>query len=149
MKRILFVCTGNICRSPTAEGVLRHHAKDLEIETDSAAIQGYHIGDMPDSRTIAAAKVRGYDLTPLRARKVTAQDFNAYDLILAMDKGHHEALIAMAPPASTAEIALFLDYAKECGYDEVPDPYYGEAHDFETVLDLVEQGVTGLIGSLK
>lgn len=149
MKRILFVCTGNICRSPTAEGVLRHHASGMEVETDSAGIMGYHIGDMPDPRTIAAAKTRGYDLTPLRARKVTHDDFNTYDLILAMDKGHHEALIAMAPPSSTAEIALFLDYAAGCDYEEVPDPYYGEAHDFEIVLDLVEQGVNGLIGAIK
>lgn len=149
MKRILFVCTGNICRSPTAEGVLRHHAKGMDIETDSAAIMGYHVGDLPDPRTVAMAKTRGYDLTPLRARKVTAADFNTYDLILAMDRGHHEALIAMAPVASTADIALFLDYANDCGYEEVPDPYYGEARDFELVLDLVEKGVNGLIESLK
>ncbi|MDB5492098.1 MAG: phosphotyrosine protein phosphatase [Micavibrio sp.] len=128
---------------------MRHHAKGLDIETDSAAIQGYHIGDAPDPRTIAMAKTRGYDLTPLRARKVKLDDFNTYDLILAMDKGHHEALIAMAPPASRAELALFLDYTKDSGYEEVPDPYYGEERDFEIVLDLVERGVTGLIGTLR
>jgi len=149
MKRILFVCTGNICRSPTAEGVLRHHTQGMQIETDSAGIYGYHIGEAPDPRTIAMAKTRGYDLTPLRARKVTDEDFNTYDLILAMDKGHHEALMSMAPPSSIAEIALFLDYAQGCGYDEVPDPYYGEVQEFEKVLDLVEHGVKGLIRSLK
>lgn len=149
MKRILFVCTGNICRSPTAEGVLRHHAQGMKIETDSAGIYGYHIGEAPDPRTIAMAKTRGYDLTTLRARKVMPEDFNTYDLILAMDKGHHEALISMAPPSSTAEIAMFLDYAEGCGYDEVPDPYYGEEQEFRKVLDLVEHGVKGLMRSLK
>lgn len=149
MKRILFVCTGNICRSPTAEAVLRHHATGMNIEIDSAGTHGYHIGDMPDPRTIARAKMRGYDLTALRARKVTREDFNTYDLILAMDRSHHEALIAMAPPGSSAEIVLFMEYAPASGYDEVPDPYYGETEDFDIVLDLVEQGVTGLIGTLR
>jgi protein-tyrosine phosphatase len=149
MKRVLFVCTGNICRSPTAEGVLRHHAAELGIEIDSAGTHGYHIGDAPDPRTVAAAKKRGYDLSPLRARKVAAKDFNDFDVIVAMDRSHHEALIAMAPAASKAELILFMDYIDGADSSDVPDPYYGEAKDFELVLDLVERGVQGMVGRLR
>lgn len=143
--RVLFVCTGNICRSPSAEGVLRHHAAGTNIETDSAGIQGYHIGDPPDPRTIKIARSRGYDLSPLRARQVRPADFNDFDLILAMDQSHRNALVEMAPPASSARIEMFLDYAPHYGLVDVPDPYYGEAEDFENVLDLIEQGIQGLI----
>lgn len=149
MKRVLFVCTGNICRSPTAEGVLRHMAREMAIDTDSAGTHDYHIGDAPDPRTIRAAKRRGYDLSLLKARQVSRQDFTDFDLIVAMDRGHHAALVAMAPPGSHAEIAMFLDYLPDCGYDGVPDPYYGGPEDFERVLDLVEEGMRGLIKALQ
>jgi protein-tyrosine phosphatase len=148
MIKVLFVCTGNICRSPTAEGVLRHHGS-LDIETDSAGIMGYHIGDAPDKRTIAAAKKRGYDLSLLRARQVSAHDFHDYDLILAMDRSHYDALISMEPQGSKAEIAMFLKYAPDCGYEDVPDPYYGGPEDFEKVLDLVEHGIQGLMRAIQ
>lgn len=142
MKSVLFVCTGNICRSPTADGVLRHLAPHLTV--DSAGTHGYHIGAPPDPRTVKAAKARGYDLTSLRARKVTAQDFRDFDLILAMDRGHYEHLELLRPKDATATLALFCEFAglgKQC----VPDPYYGGAKDFEECINLIEQGCKALL----
>ena len=136
-KRILFVCTGNICRSPTADGVLRALAANLTV--DSAGTHAYHIGEPPDVRSQAVARARGYDLSSLRARKVTRADFTQFDLILAMDYGHYEHLLRMKPNDSTATLALFLDYAG-LGTRDVPDPYYGSMREFESCLDLVEEG---------
>lgn len=153
MVKVLFVCTGNICRSPTAEGVLRHKVKLLglerEWETDSAGIIGLHQGEAPDPRTIAAAKRRGYDLTSLRARQVKELDFHRFDLLIAMDKGHHKELIHQRPKDAHSTIALCMEYAPYMGYTEVPDPYYGSTTDFERVLDLVEAAVEGLVASLR
>jgi len=151
MQKILFVCTGNICRSPTAEGVLRHRLRALKkqgIEVDSAGTHAYHISEAPDPRSVAAAKKRGVMLKDLRARKVTPEDFHIFDLILALDYDHLQHLQRMAPGDAKAHTALFLEYAghKE---KEVPDPYYGEAWDFEYVLDLIEEGVEPLIGKLE
>ena len=150
MKRVLFVCTGNICRSPTAEGVFRHFADSagVEVEADSAGTHGYHIGEPPDPRTIAAAAKRGFDLKPLRARRVKHEDFNQFDLILAMDGGHLAHLEAMRPKDARAAVKLFLDYHPEKKRD-VPDPYYGGPEGFEHVLDLVEAASRKLLDELR
>lgn len=153
--KVLFVCTGNICRSPTAEGVFRHMVEAAglsgEIETDSAGTHGYHIGDPPDPRTIAAAAARGFDLKPLRARKVTRDDFQRFDLILAMDRGHLEHLEAQRPANATATVKLFLDYhpTPDKNRGDVPDPYYGGRESFEEVLDLIVSANALLLGQIR
>lgn len=151
--RVLFVCTGNICRSPTAEGVFRAVVARAgladRITVDSAGTHGYHIGEPPDPRAIAHARRRGYDLSSLRARRVKAEDFQTFDLILACDRGHHGLLRRLADKAEHGRIAMFLDYAPELGFDEIPDPYYGTGADFEHVLDIVERASEGLIRALQ
>ncbi|MGP1397442.1 MAG: low molecular weight protein-tyrosine-phosphatase [Inquilinaceae bacterium] len=151
--KILFVCTGNICRSPTAEGVFRHRlaATDLagRIEADSAGTHGYHVGDPADGRARRVAASRGYDLSSIRARKVTADDFQRFDTILAMDRGHLETLRRRAPDAERHRVRLFLEDAPGPAPAEVPDPYYGDIADFERVLTLIETGVDGLIDRLR
>lgn len=153
MVKVLFVCTGNICRSPTAEGVFRHLVMqaglDRRIAADSAGTHGYHVGEPPDPRSQRAAKARGVDLSDLRARKVTAADFAEFDCILAMDHGHLTQLRRMAPPDSRATVALFLDYAPGAAGREVPDPYYGEGNHFTEVLDLCEAGAAGLLEAIR
>jgi protein-tyrosine phosphatase len=147
--KILFVCLGNICRSPTAEIVFRHvvarEAPDLQIEIDSAGTAAYHVGSAPDTRTRQAALRRGYDMSSLRARVVEPQDFSRFDLILAMDRQNFEALQQRAPATVRDRIRLFLDFAPEADATEVPDPYYGGANGFEEVLDLVEAASHGLL----
>jgi protein-tyrosine phosphatase len=151
--RILFVCLGNICRSPTAEAVFRalaaNEARDLTIETDSAATAGYHLGAAPDERSQAAARRRGYNMSALRARIVEPQDFERFDLVLAMDRDNLAVLRARAPAAQHERVRLFLDFAPELGTAEVPDPYYGGANGFEEVLDLVEAAARGLLAHLR
>jgi protein-tyrosine phosphatase len=151
--RVLFVCMGNICRSPTAEGVFRHllkrEAPELQIEIDSAGTTGYHSGDPPDERSQRAARRRGIDLSDLRARQVTADDFAHFDLILAMDRDNLQRLEEMRPPRSRAKVRLFLEYAADPGRLEVPDPYYGDANSFEEVLDLTTSASRGLIAALQ
>ena len=151
--RILFVCTGNICRSPTAEGVARgmaaKHGVDHLFEFDSAATHGYHVGEPPDPRTIAAARQRGYELAPLRARRVTEFDFVHFDYVLAMDRDHLELLRRACPRPHQEKLGLFLEFGERLGEDEVPDPYYGGAQGFEHVLDLIEDAATGLILKLS
>ena len=142
---VLFICTGNICRSPTAEGVLRHLASErsLELRIESAGVGDWHIGDPPDERALRHARSRGYDLSAQRARKVRAQDFEDFDMILAMDRGHLRALQRIAPPHHHTKIRLFVpDF-------DVPDPYYGGAEGFEKVLDLVEERCRALLDELK
>lgn len=150
--RVLFVCTGNICRSPTAEGVFRKLVADAglahAIETASAGTQGYHAGEPPDSRSQAAAKRRGYDLAKQRARRVTLDDFERYDLLVAMDDGHYEALHRMAPEGTRHKVKMMLAYARRTSLREVPDPYYGGPDGFEEVLDLLEDAAAGLLESL-
>jgi protein-tyrosine phosphatase len=152
MTRVLFVCLGNICRSPTAEAVVRElarrHAQGLDLEVDSAGTHGYHAGDAPDERAIAAARRRGIDMSGLRARVVEASDFDRFDLVLAMDQAVHERLARMAPRAHAARLRLFLEFAPQLGRRDVPDPYYGGATGFEEVLDLVEEGARGLLEAL-
>jgi protein-tyrosine phosphatase len=146
--RILFVCMGNICRSPTAEGMFRHIAtsySNLKLEIDSAGTHGYHVGEPPDQRAIAAAKHRGIDLTPLRARTIQAADFERYDLILAMDRENLSTLHERAPSHVRERIKLIMEYAPESYAREVPDPYYGGAKGFEEVLDLLDHAAQGLM----
>jgi protein-tyrosine phosphatase len=151
--RILFVCLGNICRSPSAEAVLREiaarEAPELQIEVDSAGTAGYHIGEPPDLRSQEAALRRGYDMSRLRARIVEPDDFERFDLILAMDRNNLSVLHRRAPAASRERVRLFLEFAPDAGTPEVPDPYYGGARGFEEVLDLVEAASRGLIAHLR
>ena len=151
--RVLLVCMGNICRSPTAEAVLRQMIKNNKlghiVEVDSAGTHGYHVGEAPDSRTQRAALARGYNLSQLRARKVARQDIDYFDLILAMDKSNLDNLRRMAPPEAHERIKLFMDYSKNFEDDEVPDPYYGLGHGFDLVLDLVEDGAQGLVDEIR
>ncbi len=153
MTRILFVCTGNICRSPTAEGVTKYFLKNKElsyfIEVDSAGTQGYHVGEPPDRRSQLAAQKRGIDLSALRARQVQPTDFERFDLLLAMDRDHLASLNRDCPPEHRAKLALFMRYASHFKIDEVPDPYYGGAQGFEVVLDMIEDAAKGLITSLR
>jgi protein-tyrosine phosphatase len=144
-RRILFVCTGNICRSPTAEGVLRHLARleSMELHIESAGLGDWHIGQPPDERSQHHARKRGYDLSTQRARQVTVRDFEEFDMILAMDRGHLRALQKMAPPQHHAKIRLFATDR------DVPDPYYGGADGFEKVLDLVEAQCRRLLAELR
>ena len=151
--RILFVCLGNICRSPTAEGVLRtlaaREAPELPLEVDSAGTAGYHVGEPPDPRTQQAAARRGYNLTALRARVVEPADFERFDLILGMDEENLRVLRRRAPTHSLERLRLLLDFAPESGSRDVPDPYYGGANGFEEVLDLVEAATRGLLAHLR
>jgi protein-tyrosine phosphatase len=150
--KILFVCTGNICRSPTADGVLRHMVAQAglgnAVTVDSAGTHGYHIGDPPDPRSTAAAAARGFDLSALRARKVTAADFRTFDLILAMDQSHFRHLAAMRPKDAKADLKLFLDFHPAGGKD-VPDPYYGGPEEFERVLDMIETASAALLAHAR
>jgi protein-tyrosine phosphatase len=151
--KILFVCLGNICRSPTAEVVFRavaaREAPDMVLEVDSAGTAGYHVGELPDRRTRQAAARRGYDLSARRARVVEPHDFEHFDLILAMDRENLRALERRAPARARERLRLFLEYAPEAGISEVPDPYYGGPNGFEDVLDLIEAATRGLIQHLR
>jgi protein-tyrosine phosphatase len=148
--KILFVCMGNICRSPTAEGVfvrlLRERAPELAVEVDSAGTHDYHVGEPPDRRAIAAAARRGVDISTLRARRVDAEDFARFDLILAMDQDNRSTLLRLSPASFHDRIRLLMEFAGEVeGMLDVPDPYYGGAVGFERVLDLVERAGEGLL----
>jgi protein-tyrosine phosphatase len=149
MRRILFICTGNICRSPTAEGVARHLAATLGVADrfvfDSAGTHAYHVGEPPDLRAQRAARGRGYDLSELRARTVTADDFERFDLILAMDRSHLEFLTRRCPPSLRNKIDLFLNQSSEYVGCDLEDPYYGGSEGFETVLDQCEAALRQLL----
>ena len=151
--RILFVCMGNICRSPTAEGVLRHvaalEAPELRLHVDSAGTHAYHLGEPPDPRAQRAAERRGISLAGLRARRVVEEDFSRFDLILAMDRLNVTVLQEHCPAEHHSRIKLFLDYAPQLGRHDVPDPYYGGSNGFELVLDLVEDASRGLVAQLR
>ncbi len=150
--RILFVCMGNICRSPTAEGVARALAERDGVhgvfEFDSAGTHGYHVGSAPDARTRKAAEQRGYDLSPLRARQVNPYDFVRFDRILAMDRDNLGLLKQACPEEHQGKLGLFLEFGTRFPEDEVPDPYYGGEEGFELVLDLIEDAAQGLITRL-
>ncbi len=151
--KVLFVCTGNICRSPTAEGVFRHlvMVENLHrhVAVDSAGTHAYHVGEAPDERSTATAALRGYDLSELRARRFTANDFVEFDYILAMDRGHLSILESNVPAAHRAKIAMFLDFSSEHRGAEVPDPYYGGGQGFDYVLDMIEDASEGLLADIK
>jgi len=150
--RILFVCMGNICRSPTAEGVfrklVRERAPHLQVEIDSAGTHAYHVGEPPDRRAIAAAERRGIDLSGLRARTVDEADFGRFDLLVAMDQLNREVLLDRSPDEYRERIRLMLEFAPSTDIDDVPDPYYGGPVGFEHVLDLVEEASKGLLDEL-
>ena len=150
--RILFVCMGNICRSPTAEGVFRRlvaeRAPTLEVVIDSAGTHGYHVGEPPDPRSIEAAARRGVDLRSLRARKVELADFTRHDLIIAMDRLNRETLLDRCPPEYHSRVRLFLEFAPGVDEEDVPDPYYGGPAGFERVLDLAEEASMSLLDDL-
>lgn len=150
--RVLMVCLGNLCRSPTAEAMLRkkvHEAGlDDRIEVDSAGTADYHVGSPPDRRAIAHGERRGLAMAQLRGRQVSRDDFDRFDVILAMDDDNLAGLQRIRPADSRAQVALLMSYAPQAGSREVPDPYYGGAEGFETVLDLVESAVDGLIASM-
>ncbi len=150
---VLFVCLGNICRSPTADVVFRQYVRDAgleeQIRIDSAGTGDWHIGRAPDPRTQEAAARRGYDMSSLRARQVTPADFYAFDVVLAMDNANLADLEAMRPSDANGTLARFLDYATDSAEREVPDPYYGGNDGFDQVLDLVEDGARGLLASLQ
>lgn len=150
--RILFVCMGNICRSPTAEGVTRNLAERAGVasafEFDSAGTHGYHIGAAPDERSCKAAAQRGYDFSALKARQVTYDDFVRFDRILAMDRGNLELLTRDCPVEHHGKLGLFLEFRAGFSEEDVPDPYYGGADGFEHVLDLIEDAAIGLLKRL-
>ena len=151
--KILFVCLGNICRSPSAEGVFRQKLEQAglsdRVEVDSAGTHAYHVGSPPDDRAAAAASRRGIDLSGLRGRQVSPDDFEHYDYILAMDRDNLADLLAMSPAEHQHKIRLFLDFAGAGTGPEVPDPYYGGSDGFERVLDMLEQASDGLLLVLK
>jgi protein-tyrosine phosphatase len=151
--KVLFVCMGNICRSPTAEGVFAKLLKDRRLEDhfmiDSAGTHAYHIGSEPDLRAQKAASDRGVELSHLRGRKVTGADFDRFDYILAMDGDNYANLIAICPTEHKTKVKYFLDYAPQLKTREVPDPYYGGKRGFEQVLDMIEAASVGFLGEIQ
>lgn len=150
--KLLFVCLGNICRSPTADAITRQLIASRNLgnllECDSAGTGDWHIGLPADQRAVAAAAKRGYDLTPLRARQLCVDDFYQFDHILVMDNNNLKNALSLQPTDSKAEVSLLLDYLPEQPVREVPDPYYGAGDGFETVLDLLEQAIDQLLNEL-
>jgi protein-tyrosine phosphatase len=151
--KVLFVCMGNICRSPTAHGVFRQLVREAGLEdrikVDSAGTHAYHVGNPPDPRAQAAARRRGVELDDLRARQARPQDFLEYDYVLAMDQDNYQGLSAICPRGQERRIGLFLDYAPQLRVREVPDPYYGGPQGFERVFDLVEAAARGLLEDIR
>lgn len=151
--KVLFVCMGNICRSPTAEGVFRQlieqHGLTHRVTTDSAGTHAYHIGEPPDQRAQATALSRGLDISDLRARRVAVDDFDEFDYVLAMDSENYSLLFEQCPDTYREKLNLFLNFAPELNITEVPDPYYGGKRGFENVFDMVEAASEGLIAEIK
>ncbi len=150
---VLFVCLGNICRSPTAEGAFRQCVEraglDLIVHIDSAGTADYHVGQPPDARAIAAAAKRGIRLKNLRARQIESADFERFDYIIAMDDFNYEDLLALAPTGHSCEISLFMKFAETWPEQTIPDPYYGGQHGFERVLDMIDAAAAGLIADIR
>jgi protein-tyrosine phosphatase len=151
--RVLMVCMGNICRSPTAEAVLRHKLKaaglEKTVEVDSAGTYGGHVGEPPDARAQRHAKLRGYDLSRLRARRLTAEDFAQFDRVIAMDEDNLSRMADLAPEGHAARMEMLMAHAtRHAGITAVPDPYYGPPAGFDRVLDLIEDACDGLVAEL-
>lgn len=155
MKKIsvLFVCMGNICRSPTAHGIFERLVSDAGLDqvilVDSAGTHAYHIGNPPDPRSQETALGRGVDLSGQRARKAIREDFEVFDYVIAMDKDNLNNLLALAPQAHREKLHLLLDFAPELGLREVPDPYYGGARGFDRVYDLVSTASEALLAAIR
>lgn len=151
--KVLFVCMGNICRSPTAEAVFRHYVESAGLSDviliDSAGTHDYHIGHAPDLRSQQAAAQRGYDMSALRGRQVEKPDFEKFDYVLAMDSANLSILQYLAPRGCKKQVGLFLEFARHHAEREVPDPYYGGAQGFEHVLDMVEDAAQGLLQHIR
>lgn len=151
--RVLFVCMGNICRSPMAEGVFKRHVAEAglsgQIASDSAGTHGYHVGEAPDPRAQKAAQQRGYDISGLRARQVMRDDFSEFDYVLAMDESNRRLLAGLCPEHQAGKLKLFMEFHADPATHEVPDPYYGGKQGFERVLDLVEAAAQGLLSHLR
>jgi protein-tyrosine phosphatase len=150
---VVFICMGNICRSPTAEAVFRSYADNAglagRVLIDSAGTHDYHVGEPPDLRAQQAAQQRGYDMGDLRGRQVEEGDFRRFDYVLAMDRANLAILQRLAPPGSGAQVGLFLEFARYHAGREVPDPYYGGTEGFERVLDMVEDAAQGLLRHIR
>ncbi len=153
MIKVLFVCMGNICRSPTAQGVfgklIEERGLEDRVSIDSAGTHAYHVGESPDTRSARAAAERGIDLSHQRARRVTVQDFHQFDYVLAMDSDNFNYLAGMCPAGSEAKLRLFLSFAPQLELRDVPDPYYGGITGFERVLDMVEEAAHGLLEEIE
>lgn len=153
MVKVLFVCLGNICRSPTAEGVFRtlvaRQGLADRIVVDSAGVGSWHVGSPPDQRAQQAARRRGIDLSGQRARQARAGDFRRFDYVVAMDADNRRELERLCPPGEEHRLHLLMDFAPELGLSDVPDPYYGDAGGFEAVLDLIERASEGLLAHIR
>lgn len=155
MKKIsvLFVCMGNICRSPTAHGVFRKLVEEAglqdAISIDSAGTHAYHVGNPPDPRSMAKAIERGLDMSDLRARQAMAADFELFDYVLAMDNDNYQGLSRLCPPSQKHKLHMFMAFADSNNATEVPDPYYGGARGFDQVFDMVEEASAGLLDDIR
>jgi len=151
--KVLFVCMGNICRSPAAHGIFRHLAEQqpdgITIETDSAGTHAYHVGESPDKRAVKTAQNRGININDLRARRVEKKDFEIFDYVMAMDRDNLHNMEAICPAEYRHKIQLFLDYATDFKEQEVPDPYYGGPQGFEKVMNMVEVASEGLLEEIS
>lgn len=151
--KVLFICMGNICRSPTAHGVFRALVQQRNlhgsIEIDSAGTHAYHVGEPPDRRAQSTATQRGIDLSDLRARPVSSKDFETYDYILAMDEDNYATLMTQCPEDAKQKVHLFLSYAPHLNRREVPDPYYGGQKGFENVFDMIDHAAKGLLDEIE
>jgi protein-tyrosine phosphatase len=153
MVKILFVCMGNICRSPTAQGVFEKLVEEEGlgnyIRIDSAGTHAYHVGDRPDNRATLAASRRGIDLSNQQARRVQQEDLAVFDYIVAMDSSNYRELLEYCPPGNESKLRMFMEYAPDLPEQDVPDPYYGGPNGFERVLDLIEEAAMGLLASIR
>tara|TARA_B100000674_G_scaffold404988_1_gene351597 strand:- start:3270 stop:3746 length:477 start_codon:yes stop_codon:yes gene_type:complete len=151
--KVLFVCTGNICRSPTADGVFRKLVRDAGLEdhisVDSCGLSAYHVGELPDPRSREMAKSRGIDLTDIRSRKIRRDDYYEFDYVLAMDDGHFHDMRRQAPASHHDRIEMFLDYHPTMAGQSVPDPYYGGANGFVHVFDMIEEASSSLLSHIR
>ncbi|TCJ18309.1 low molecular weight phosphotyrosine protein phosphatase [Rubrobacter taiwanensis] len=153
MASVLFVCMGNICRSPTAQGVferlVEREGLEGEIRADSAGTGSWHVGEPPDRRAQESARRRGIDLSGQRARQLEPEDFERFDYVVVMDRENYRNVLAMCPPEHREKVRLLMEYAPETGVSEVPDPYFGGPDGFERVLDLVEEAAEGLLDEIR